>query len=374
MFVTFASPFYLLLLLGVLALVYLKYRTKFLEDLSFPISKIQPLQKAQGKQRKIQKIWMEIPFLLFCIALMSWIFALARPQKSQKYISHDREGIEIVLSVDTSLSMWFLDDESGDMVVVREDYINGRLRDIYQDLTHSLKPRISMAKKVLKEFVERRKADKIGLVIFKARTLTLSPPTTQFRYIQNLVEELSLAMIQGFDGTGIGEALGGAINSLRYSEATSKIIILITDGNDNQPNAVFTPLEAAEIAVKENIKIYTIGIGAHARVFAPWLIMSPFLSYDAYEKTPYFIEYSSEQINQDSLEEIAEMTGGKFYRAFNEKELELIYQDIDQLEKNRFEDAWTFKKEEIFSFFLYLSIALLTLSLILEYLIIPVFP
>ncbi len=378
---TFESPIILVLLLLIPLALYLKFKTSYFSGGQVKVSSLNLIKMAQ---KPSQTIWSHLPFVLTVIGLTFFILTLARPQLHYKRISHSIEGIEIILAMDISISMWFLDDEIGAMKRVGLD--NSFNRYVYTDSTRSLKQRIHIAKKVIAEFIGKRSTDKIGLVAFKRRAVTLTPPTMKQSYLKNLVKRLNLSMIRD-NGTAIGDALGSSINALKYSKTKNKIIILITDGNDNQegrndypedqenPPYILRQLEAAQLASERNIKIYTIGMGGSGRVFSPQnLLERPILPYEDYEKSIYFIEYGSEQINDRYLRKISQMTGGEFYRANNEAQLQTIYARIDELEKSEFDERFIIEKNEIYQYFLYPALFILALGVGLKYTVFRVLP
>ncbi|MDH5681509.1 MAG: VWA domain-containing protein [Spirochaetota bacterium] len=372
---TFHNPEFLILLLVIPLAIYLKLRTGFFAEGKMKISSLNLVKKTHAKS---STFWFNLPFYVILISLALFIASLSRPVYQYKRFSHNMEGIEIVLAVDTSISMWFLDDETGAMESDGLGMINGRRVMFFSDSSGKLKRRIEIARKVISSFVEKRPTDKIGLVAFKRRAITLSPPTIKQKYIQSLIKRLNLSMIKYYDGTDIGDAIGTSILSLKHSKSRNKIIILITDGNDNQeqrPDSILTQIEAAKLAAKKKIRIYTIGMGGTGRVFAPpYLLESNLQPYEKYENNFYFIEYGSEQINEYPLRSISRITGGKFYRASNEEQLKKIYDDIDKLEKSKFSEQYMIENDEFYLYFLFPGFFLLVLALSAKYTIFRVFP
>ena len=339
------------------------------------------------KGRKVLKVsrlsWMEgggfwkreVPWLVQILGLLSLVLGLGRPQLEEEEVILGEGGIEIMLVMDTSISMWFVDVvDEGDMAGMKGvglGYIQGEYRPVYQkEEGIGQKRRIEIAKKVIQDFIGKRKKDKIGLVIFKARSTTISPPILGSEYLKGLVDQLSLSMVSKYDGTAIGDALGTTINAFNHSKSKNKVMILVTDGNDNQEEkseSVLSYEEVLELAEGLGIKIYTIGMGGEGRVFAPYVGRSWVLNYEDYEKTRYFIEYGSEQINEKVLRKVASRTGGKFYRGTNEEDLENIYRDIDRLEKTQYEGDIFKRKKELYEYFVYAGLGLMVLGLSLKY-------
>lgn len=236
--------------------------------------------------------------LIFGLQMLSFallIIALARPQSTNKWKNITTEGIDIVMALDISGSM----------------------------LAEDFKPnRLEAAKDVASEFINGRPDDRIGLVIFSAESFTQCPLTTDHAVLNNLFRGIYSGMIE--DGTAIGLGLANAVNRLKESKATSKVIILLTDGVNNQGS--IAPLTAAEIAKVFGIRVYTIGVGT--RGMAPY----PF-------HTQFGVQYQDMEVNIDEpmLEQIAKMTDGKYFRATNNQKLRDIYKEIDKLEKSRIE-------------------------------------
>ena len=265
-----------------------------------------------------------LPLILKLIALFLLIIALARPQSNIDWEESSIEGIDIVLSMDISGSM----------------------------LAEDLKPnRLEASKNVALDFISKRINDRIGLVIFSGKSFTQCPLTTDHNVISNLFKDITSGMIE--DGTAIGMGLATAVNRLKESKAISKVIILLTDGVNNQ--GVIAPLTAAEIAQKYGIRVYTIGIGTEG--FAPY----PF-------QTPFGIQYQDVEVKIDekTLQDIATITNGKYFRAKNNNSLKQIYEDIDSLEKSKIEVTQFHKRKEEYVSFASISLCMLIISFILE--------
>jgi Ca-activated chloride channel family protein len=260
-------------------------------------------------------------FRILAIALL--IIALARPQSTTKRKDVSIEGIDIVMALDVSGSMLAMD----------------------------LKPdRLEAAKEVAKEFISGRPDDRFGLVIFSGETFTQCPLTTDHAVIKNLFKDVKSGMLEG--RTAIGDGLGTAISRLKDSKAVSKVIILLTDGVNNSGS--LDPLSSAEIAKVYGIRIYTIGVGTVGN--APYPVQTPFGK---------DIQYMEVQIDEALLEQVAEMTEGRYFRATSNKKLREIYDEIDKLEKSKIDvNEFTRKNEEflpwalIALFFLLLEVIL----------------
>lgn len=253
------------------------------------------------------KIWLRhLAFALQMLALVLIIVALARPQSTNRWKNVTSEGIDIVITLDISGSM----------------------------LAADFKPnRLEAAKDVGAEFIAGRPNDRIGLVVFAAESFTQCPLTTDHATLLNLMKNIKMGMID--DGTAIGMGLATAVNRLRNSKSPSKVIILLTDGVNNQGS--IAPMTAAEIAKAFGIRVYTIGVGT--RGMAPYPVQTPF-------GTQY--QDMEVEIDEPLLQQIAQLTGGKYFRATNNQKLREIYKEIDRMEKTRVEIKEYKKREEEF--------------------------
>ena len=257
------------------------------------------------------------------------IIALARPQTvSVSEEIANKNGIDIIISVDVSLSM----------------------------LSRDLPPdRLSVLKDVAKKFVLKRTSDRIGYVVYAAEGLTKVPLTSDKNLLVKEIEKTKTGELE--QGTAIGMGLAVAVNHLKDSKAKSKIIVLMTDGVNN--SGAIDPLLAAEIAKDKKIKVYTIGIGTNGYAEMP-------TSYDPFSGEMIYSPVKVE-IDEILLGQIAQLTGGKYFRATNENELNQIYSTIDALEKSKIEDLKMFNYQEKFRIFLEIALLLLMVELILKF-------
>ena len=219
-------------------------------------------------------------------------------------------------------------------------------------LAEDLKPnRLEASKDVAVDFISKRVNDRIGLVIFSGESFTQCPLTTDHNVLINLFKDVKSGMVE--DGTAIGMGLATAVNRLKDSDAISKIIILLTDGVNNK--GVVAPFTAAEIAKQFGIRVYTIGVGTEG--YAPY----PF-------QTPFGVQYQDVevQIDEKTLQNIATVTDGKYFRATNNSKLKEIYKDIDKLEKSKIEVTEFHKRSEEFSNFAIPAFIILLFGFILE--------
>ena len=305
--ITFANPWCLLLLLIIPAILayYFYNRKRLTAEIRFSSTKV-----FQEMPKSYKHYLRYLPLALHMLALAALIIAIARPQKSDSWSNQTTEGIDIVMSVDISSSM----------------------------LAEDLKPnRLRAAKKVATEFISSRRNDNIGLVVFAGESFTQCPLTVNHAELINLLNGIESGMIE--DGTAIGSGLATAVNRIKDSKAKSKVIILLTDGSNNRGQ--IAPSTAGEIAKSFGIRVYTIGVGT--RGMAPY----PF-------QTPYGVQYQDVEvdIDEESLKNIAETTGGEYFRATDTRSLASIYKEIDQLEKTKIQVKEFNKKEELYQWFI----------------------
>ncbi len=254
------------------------------------------------------------------------IVAFARPQAGTENREVSSEGIDIMLALDVSGSM------------KAEDF----------------KPqnRLYVAKEEIKKFVSKRVSDRIGLVIFSASSFTQCPLTLDYGVLLTFLDQVKFGMIK--DGTAIGMALANGINRLRESPSKSKVIVLLTDGVNNAGQ--IDPLTAAGIAKTMGVKIYTIGVGKPGNAMYP-------------VDDPIFGKryvYMPNEIDEDVLTEIANKTGGKYFRARSRDELSEIYDEIDKMERTEIKVKEYVQYRELFVLFVYLGLALLVLEILLS--------
>ena len=303
---TFNNPEYLFLLLLLLPVIYWYVREMHKSDASLQISthrNIQPLRKST----KIKLL--HVPFVLRTLAILMLTIALARPQASNSWRTENTEGIDIMLALDISGTM----------------------------MAEDLKPnRLKASKDVATEFILSRPNDNIGLVVFSGESFTQCPLTTDHAVLVNLFNGVDYGMIE--DGTAIGLGLANAVNRIKDSKTKSKVIILLTDGSNNRGD--IAPITAAEIAKSFGIRVYAIGVGSYGKVNIP-------------VQTPLGIQYQQmeSEFDEKSLQEIAAMTGGSYFRATNNTKLRSIYKEIDQLEKTKINVKEYSKKNEEFYVF-----------------------
>lgn len=297
---------------------------------SIAISTTDSLRKAP---RTIRYYLRPLPVLLRVAALVMIIFALARPQRVEHDVKTSADGIDIVMAMDVSTSM----------------------------LACDFKPdRITASKEVASQFVVNREYDRIGLVVFAGESYTQSPLTTDQSSLQTLLGRLRCGVIE--DGTAIGNGLATAVNRLRESDSKSKVIILLTDGVNNSGH--LAPITAAEIAAEQGIKVYTIGVGSNG--MAPYPVPG-FWGEITYQNMPV-------EIDEEILQNIAEKTGGKYFRATDKESLEQIYDEIDQMEKSEVEQLHSTRIHEEYLIYVLLALALLLAEFVAKYVLLKRIP
>ncbi|MFI3317903.1 MAG: VWA domain-containing protein [Rikenellaceae bacterium] len=295
---------------------------------------ISSLQGVKGAPRTLRYYLRHLPFVLRLAALALLVVVLARPQTAEHHRRSNSEGIDIVMALDVSGSML--------------------ARDFQPD-------RISAAKQVAGSFIADRYGDRIGLVVFAGEAFTQSPLTTDQGSLQTLLARIRSGVIE--DGTAIGNGLATALNRLRESDAKSKVVILLTDGVNNRGE--IAPVTAAKIAAEMGVKVYTIGVGTMGR--------APYPRTDAYGNIVGYVDVPVE-IDEKVLTEIAESTGGEYFRATNNDKLEQIYKQINTLEKSKVEIYEQTTRNEEFLPWLLLAISMLLLEQLVKLLILKRLP
>ena len=328
MFFEYPKLLWLLLLLIPLAALYifreLTGRT--------PSLQVSSLERWQYKPSWFKRALRYVPFLLRLGALALLIVAIARPRDSKNFEKVDTEGIDIVLDMDVSTSM----------------------------LARDFKPdRIGAAKDIAIEFIASRPTDRIGIVVFAGESYTQCPVTTDRITLINMMKEVQTGLIE--DGTAIGNGLATAVARLKDSDAKSRVVILLTDGVNNRGE--IAPETAAEIAKTYGIRVYTIGVGAKGE--APYPVQTPW---------GIQVQNMKVEIDEELLQKIADTTGGKYFRATDNTKLMEIYNEINQMEKNRTTvDSFPVYSEKFMDFAIW-ALVLLLLELLFKFVIIKKLP
>jgi len=273
-----------------------------------------------------------LPFVCRLCCLSFIIVALAKPQTMNDEQHAEGEGVDIVLCIDVSGSM------------TAQDFQPNRLE---------------AAKNVAIDFVNKRLTDRIGIVIFSGESFTQCPLTTDHNVLVSAIKNIRNGLLE--DGTAIGSGLGTSVDRLRESKSKTKIVVLLTDGENN--GGLIDPKTAKEIAKSFNVRVYTIGVGSEG--FAPQPV-----------NTPLGIVMQTEKVSIDEklLNEIAIETGGKYFRARDNESLAGIYRNIDGLEKSKIEIVNTIRYQDKFYPFVIAAIFFLLLEIILNYTVFRKFP
>ena len=317
----FANPTYLYLLLLLIPLIgwYIYKLSK--SQASLQVSSSEAFQQVSSSWKIHLR---HLPFVLRVLVIALLILVLARPQSTNSWQNSTTEGIDIMLAMDISTSM----------------------------LAQDLKPdRLEAAKDVAASFINGRHNDNIGLVVFAGESFTQCPLTIDHTVLLNLFKDIHPGVIQ--DGTAIGLGLANAINRIKDSQAKSKVIILLTDGVNNAGE--IAPVTAAEIAKTFGVRVYTIGVGTEGE--APYPI-----------QTAFGIQYQSIKvdIDEETLKNVATITGGQYLRATDNASLKEIYAEIDQMEKTKISVQEFSKKEEEYKRWALIAFALLLVEILLR--------
>lgn len=268
------------------------------------------------------------------LAVIFLIVALARPQRTLQEEDIKAEGIDIMLAMDLSSSML--------------------ARDFEPD-------RLEVCKRVASAFVDKRRYDRMGLVVFAGEAFTQTPLTTDHKMVKEFLANLECGTLE--DGTAIGMGLATAVNRLKDSPSKSKVVILLTDGVNNA--GYVKPLTAADIAQEFDIKVYTIGVGSNGDALTPVSRRSD---------GRYIFGLARVEIDEALLQQIAEMTGGRYFRALSEEGLEEIYDAIDQLEKTEIDVTVIKRYSELFYWFAAWALSFICLELLLRYSVLRTIP
>jgi Ca-activated chloride channel family protein len=324
---TFAHPYLFLLVLLLPLAAWLKGRRG--KSPAFLYSSVRMLDGLTGVRRSRAGRFLAA---MHWLGLAVLITALAQPQLTSSETSIQASGVDIVVALDLSGSMRAEDFE------LKGERVN----------------RLAMAKSVLETFIRQRPNDRIGLVAFATEAYTAAPLTLDHDFLEKNLERLELGTIQE-QSTAIGSALSTSINRLRDLDSKSKIVVLMTDGQNNAGS--IEPLVAADAAAALGVKIYTIGVGTRGEALVPAM--------DMFGRKVY--QRQRVDIDEDTLTGIAEKTGGRYYRADNAERFQSIYEEIDQLEKTEAEVQKFTQYEELFPWFLSAGFALLLLELLLQH-------
>lgn len=309
-------------LLAIAGMIFFHIRRKRFKSATIKFSDVKIVKRA-GRTRKQRYRFVLTGLRVLAVLLL--VVAFARPRAGTELREETSEGIDIMVALDVSSSMQ------------AEDF----------------KPynRLYVAKEEIKKFIGKRTSDRIGLVVFARNSFTQCPLTTDYGVLLNFVDKVDFGMID--DGTAIGMAIANGVNRLRDSDAKSKIMVLLTDGDNNAGE--IDPLTAANLATAFDIKIYTIAAGKPGNAMYP-------------VNDPLFGKryvYRPTNVDEKTLKEIATRTGGRYFRARSSDELDQIYGIIDQLEKTEVKVSAHTQYRELFQYFAYAGLLLLALEMVL---------
>lgn len=283
-------------------------------------------------RRSFMSVLRHVPFVLRIFALAMIVVAIARPRSSEEMERVDTEGIDIVLAMDVSTSM------------------------LARDLTPD---RISASKDIAIEFIAQRPTDRMGIVVFAGESFTQCPLTTDRATLINLMKEVQTDLIE--DGTAIGNGLATAVARMKDSDAKSRVVILLTDGVNNRGE--ISPQMAAEIAKTYGVRVYTIGVGkegmAKYPVYTPWGVQ---------------LQDVKVEIDEPLLKEIADATGGKYFRATDNTTLAEIYNEINQMETGKTTITNMVSYEELFMKYVIWAFVALLVEFVLNWFVIRRLP
>ena len=316
----FANSEYLCLLSGLIPLIvwYLTKKRKSQATIRFS-----SFHAISDQKRPIKQYLRHILFFLRLSAIALLILIIARPQ-SENTDEEVTEGIDIVIALDISGSM----------------------------LAKDFKPnRLEASKEIAIEFINKQEYDRIGLVVFSGESFTQCPVTLDHTILINMFKDIKQGLIE--DGTAIGHGLATAVNAVKDSKSKSKIVILLTDGENNA--GTIDPMIAADLAAKYSIKVYTIGVGKNG--FADMPVQTIFGQQ---------LQKVEVKIDEETLKVISEKTGGKYYRATDNDKLKEIYEEINKLEKDKIKEKYKKYREERFMIFLFPAVLLILLEIMLR--------
>ncbi len=319
---SFTLPPWLILSLGalVVALMAVYYFTRMRKRSS--AVRFSDIRLMAGARPSPKRMFRQLLPFLRMVAVALLFVALARPRAGTQVEEVTSEGVDIMIVLDVSSSMQ------------AEDF----------------KPnnRLFVAKEEIKKFIEKRKNDRIGLVVFAGSAFTQCPLTLDYSILISFVDQVTYGVVA--DGTAIGSGIATAVTRLKDSKAKSKVMVLLTDGDNNAGQ--FDPLTAAETASVYDIKIHTIAVGRSGNVMMP--VQDPIFG-------KRYV-YQPMKVDEETLTKIAGITGGKFFRARSGNELENIYTEIDNLEKTKIEFSRHMKYTELFYYFVFGGLLLLVLE------------
>lgn len=300
-----------------------------------PVLKLSSFRYLQGIPVPAKVKWKNILYVIRLLALAVLIMTFARPQSRAEWKRKTGKGIDIMICMDISSSMNATDLDPKDLTSTRLD----------------------VAKKAAMNFVDRRPNDRIGLVVFCAETFTPCPLTTDHRALKTIIQNANNDNDVLADGTQIGMGLAKSVERISESTAKSKVVVLLTDGKNG--GGTITPLDAGKLAKTYNVRVYTIGLGtANGKALTPYARNSD---------GSLIKQYMDVDLDESELIKIAEMNGGKYFRATDSKRLEEIYSEISKLETSEYDKKDKEQRKEEFLPFILVALGLLSAEYFLRY-------
>ena len=331
-------PWLLLLFIPYAAVLYVSWTMR---APSIRISGLAPFRRAAGKNRRVN--WRKlIPFVLFTLGGAAMIVALAQPREGIEEIRSKADGIDIMIAIDLSPSMSAFDAPAN----VSDSQISGLIQ------RGTLKNRVDTAKDEIARFIEERPNDRIGLIAFASLPYVMCPPTLDHAFLLANLERLSVGQIG--DGTGIAAPIASAVKRLKDSDAKSRILVLFTDGS-NTVNGQISPRDAGKLADTFDVTVYTVGIGSRfARIPVQGLLGGVvFQSYP-------------DEFDEPLLRDLADMTGGRYYRAADAKGMAQAMNEINKLEKTSVEQPVVVNWRELYPYFCWFGLGTILLGFCLS--------
>lgn len=323
-----ANPYWLLLAALIPAAYFLFRKNK--KELNIALPTVKSMSNGSSWRVKL----LPILDVLRVLALLLLIYAMARPQIPWEEKDINGEGIDIFLVMDVSSSM----------------------------LAQDFRPnRLEASKRVANDFIDKRPYDRIGLSAFAGESFTRCPATIDHDVLKELMNDINVGQLS--DGTAIGMGLGNAVSRLAHSEAISKVVVLLTDGVNN--SGYIKPMVAAQLAQENDVKLYTIGVGSRGQALAP---------VSRRRNGEFIFGMSQVEIDEELLQEMAQMTGGKYYRATSENDLVQIYNEINQLEKSEIKVSVIQHHDDYFMLFLKWGLLLLLIEFLLRSFVFRILP
>jgi len=325
---TFKNLYFFLLLVFLIPMIWLYIRRERKHKATLAFSDLSIIKKLPSSPYR----WLRHALIVMRAAGFCFlVVALARPQRQNTEVEVTTEGVDIMLILDISESMKALDFKPDD--------------------------RLAVAKREIKNFVTKREHDRIGLVLFAARAFTRCPLTTDYGVLLQMIDAADYTDFS--NQTAIGTAIATAANRLKDSPAKSKVIILLTDGANNAGD--IPPQAAAQAAGELGLKIYTIGVGKEGQVPFPVEVVNPQTG-----RRTQRIQMMPSDINEKELADIANLTGGAFFRAQNSESLKKIYEEIDKMEKTEIKSISHVSYSEYFYKWLWIGFILLAAEMLLQ--------